>query len=236
MASTKRPIEAFDYVKEMIKDMPLETIQPQILDDVSKIMWMYAPWRWTIGTLTPIPVVAGQIDYTVLDPPADFLYLQKAYLSNGKGGKRDLLIEAVLPAAPSMKGQTTSVAYVPAVVSPAAAAKLRLFPPMTSLDAGETWNIVAWYKKTSPIIKRSNANTPGVQIFDDEYFWVYEDGILARSYYYADDPRAGSATVTNDGKIQFSGQLGIFQASLVMMKEMEPVLTNFLRTAPESKI
>lgn len=232
MAATRRPADALDFVKELCKGMPLERIDVRLLDDANKMMWMASPWRWTLGVLTPITVVAGQTDYNVLSAPA-LVYPVKAYLTNGQT-IRPLEIEPVLPATPGIKGQTNKIAYIPPI-APATTGVVRLNPPMTSINAGETWTINVWYKKPSPTITRSNFNTAGVLEFDDEYFWVYMDGVLYRAYYYADDPRAGAATMQSNGALSYSGQLGIFHAGLQQMREMEPMLQQFSRPPDQER-
>lgn len=217
MAATYKPIDVFDYVKYLVKNMPLETIQTRLMDDVSKIMWNYAPWRWTIGTFSPITVTATTRDFNVVSPPTDFLYLTKAYLSNGQQNL-DLKPVAALPATPTIKGTPNYITYLPA------GPQVRIYPPFGSLPAGETWNLQVYYKKQSPVLTKATLSTAGVLLFDDEYFWVYQEGVLYRAYFYADDPRAGTATVNSKGDIQYSGQLGIFMAALAEMRRMEPLV------------
>lgn len=218
MAATYKPISVFDYAKLSVKNMPIDTIQTRLVDDVSKMIWNYAPWRWTIGTLDPVTITANQTDFTVVNPQTDLLYITKAYLSNGQQNV-DLLPTSVLPASPTIVGPAKNISYIPG--SPP---KFRLYPGYGAFPAGEAWTLRTWYKKISPVITKTNLNTPGALIMDDEYFWVFLEGCMYKAYYYADDARAGNASVDNKGNITYTGQRAIFEAALLAMKNSEPML------------
>lgn len=218
MAATYKPISVFDYSQLSIKNMPIDTIQTRLLDDVSKMIWMYAPWRWTIGTFDPVTITSGQTDFNIVNPPTDFLYIAKAYITNGEQNI-DLLPTSVLPANPTIVGQAKNISYL-AGVTP----KFRLYPGFGSLPSGQTWTLRAWYKKVSPVITRATMSTPGALVMDDEYFWVFLEGCMYKSYFYADDARAGNASVDNKGNITYTGQRGFFEAAMLSMKTTEPML------------
>jgi hypothetical protein len=210
MASTLAPQRAFDYAKHFIKDMSLEKVGPQILDDVSKIMWMAAPWRWTLGSLPTVTLIAGTQDYTITFP-GDFLYILDSYVSDGTIAPRDLKVEAFLPNSITTVGQASEVS--------AQGTLLRVGPiPATFPTTGPT--LISRYKKTAPQLTAANMATAGTQVFDDEWFWVFQEGVLWRAYLYADDNRAGGATVAK-GQVEYTGQLGVFQAALQFMRETE---------------
>jgi hypothetical protein len=214
MASTIPPQAAFDICKNLIKKMPMEEISPRILDDINKRMWMAAPWRWTVGTLTNIALVSNTQDYT-LAPPADFLYLLHTYVSDGATAARHLEIMPSLPT-------TVVQAGVPDFISYQGSNTFRVSPNPGTLVA-PTKYLVSFYKKAAPTIIASNANTAGTLVFDDEWFPVYEMGVLWLSYLYADDNRAGSCQVDSKGNIQFTGQRAIFEAELEQMRQREPL-------------
>ena len=200
----------------------------RVLDDVNKIMWMKAPWRWTLGTFPLIALANNQQDYNITIP-SDFLYLQDSYITDASGGAaRELHIEPFLPSG-GKKGVPSRCA-----VSGAAgiSGTYRLFPQPGNLDPA--WEVVSLYKKISPIISPSNVNTNGVLVFDDEWFWVYVSGILYYAYLYGDDQRAGSATVGANGQVQFSGQRGVFEANLQIMMQREK-LAGLTTVQPEQK-
>jgi hypothetical protein len=203
------PNEALLFAKTMVKSMPLTdtTVSYQILDYVSAIMWMAAPWSWTLGVLTPTALVAGQIDY-VVTIPADFAYLEYAYLTDGKT-ENVLHVDPYLPAA-------TNAGLVTKVASTATGVRVHPKPP-----ASYTPTLFTLYKKTPPKISAANYTVAGVHGVPDQWAWVYQLGVLWLAYHYADDPRAGVATVGADGRVQYTGFLGAFQDGLNVMRRSE---------------
>ncbi len=199
MASTLAPQDAFTNAKHFLKDMNLEKVAPRILDDVSKIMWMTlvgATQTYTVGATT------------------DFLYLYSAYLTDGST-TRTLAIEPVLPAAVTIQGQVSHVS-----VSGTSGVTVNV-SPLPGTQPATAPKIVSLYKKMAPTITAANQATPGVQIFDDEWFWVYQEGVLWKAYMYGDDQRAGSAQIGANGQVSFSGQRAIFEAAMQFMKANE---------------
>lgn len=219
MASTYAPSRAFDYVGEFIKRMNLNDVGHLILDHALKHLWMAAPWRWTIGTLTPVTLLTNTEDYTITRPsPDNMLYLLRAQLvTSGKDGARELEIEPFLPAN-SITGQPSTVALTTST-------NLRVFPEPGTV-AG-TQQIILQYKKTCPTITKATMHTAGVQVFDDEWFPVYTQGVLYHAYLFADDARAGSATVQPNGT-SYSGQLGVYRSFLneMALREKLPSYPN----------
>jgi len=219
MASTFRPIDAFDFVNAFVKFPNLEAARPGILDDAAKFFWMHAPWRWTLGNLQVLTVTASTSDYTLTDP-ADFLYIQPAsvYLSEG-GSDVSRYIEAVSHIHSTVK----LIGGQPSQISHPATDTYRVFPkPGTSVTAGT--QIIGMYKKQCPAITESTQYTAGVQVFDDEWFWVYRSIVLYMAYLYTDDDRAGGAQSDARGNTTFTGQRGIVEANLAIMKMREPLL------------
>ncbi len=78
------------------------------------------------------------------------------------------------------------------------------------------------YKKTMTTFTSATIFT-GLMPFDDEWFWVFEEGFLWQAYLYADDRRAGEAVVEGDS-VKFNGQRASFEAALNVMREREPLL------------
>lgn len=221
MASTFQPIQAIDYVKKFVKNMPIEQVQTQILDDTSKYLWMAKSWRWTIGNFPAITMVASTQDYTTVALPSDFLYIYSGYLytpdtTTGAGLVRPIEIVSWLNPG-GVQGQPHSAAVV--LGSPGGNGTVRFFPQPTAVPTGQTFNSV--YKKQSPVIGPKDLYTAGIQAFDDEWFWVYESGCLYHAYLYADDQRAGSAQIGSNGQVQFTGQRGVFEANIQIMAERE---------------
>lgn len=231
MAALLPPVRAFDFCKRNIKNMPLEQIQVRLLDSVNKMIWMAAPWRWSISTLSSvIPITANTQDYTLV-PPTDFLYLIHSYITDGASITRPLKIVPSLPASTTLKGDPVFIAYI-------GSNTFRISPNpgtlvSTAVPAPPTKNIISFYKKTAPSISASNQMTAGTLVMDDEWFWVYEAGVLWLSYLWADDARAGSGQIDASGRMSFSGQRAIFEAGLQMMREREPMPVFDLHNSPE---
>lgn len=214
MASTIPPSAAFDFAKIYVKNMPLQDVSVRILDNANKILWMAAPWRWSIGTLTAITITSNTQDYT-LAPPSDFLYLLHSYVTNGVEPTRDIKVVPTLPAAVGVKGMTDFIAYQ-------GSNTFRISPnPGTQKTPAS--QIFSFYKKQAPIIKASNANTPGVLVLDDEWFHVYEACVLWQAFLYGEDQRAGACQFSNRGEVQYTGQRAIFEAAILNMKAKEPM-------------
>lgn len=212
--ATYIPQTAIDFVTSMVKGMPFTVdVGTVSADRISKIVWTAAPWSWTLGSLDPaVSIVASTQDYTITKP-ADFYYLERSYLWDGNK-EIDLNIEASLPTLVTTPGIPSRVALIAGVST-----KLRFAPIPT-----KAYTNVNLYKKTYPAITSLNVATPGALILPDEWAWVYEQGMLWQAYLYADDRRAGEATISNDGKRQYTGQLGMFMAALQEMRESEKAL------------
>ena len=220
MASTYAPIQAFDWAKRFIKNMPLEQVSPQILDDALKMFWMAAPWRWTLAGFPNVTLTNNTQDYTVT-LPSDFLFIQDAYITDQAGNvPRSLQVVAFIPPG-GKQGQISEIAVVTG--TPGGSGTLRTYPQPGTIRANEI--IVSVYKKQCPLLIPNNVNTVGVQVFDDEWFWVYESAVLYFAYLYGDDQRAGGAQIDpTSGKVTFTGQRGVFEANVQYMKEREKLL------------
>ena len=216
MSSTYTAQFAADYVTTFIKGMPFDNVSVQVLDDVNKMMWMAAPWRWTLGAFTNVTLLNNTQDYTVA-LPSDFLYLQTAYGTTADGNPPNIYyVESYLNPGGKL-GIPSRVAVVSG--SPGGSGTFRVSPQPGTVPAGET--IISLYKKQAPLITPANANNAGVLVFDDEWFWVYVSGVLYFAYLYGDDQRAGGAQMGANGQVQFTGQRGVFEANLQIMRERE---------------
>jgi hypothetical protein len=224
MSSTLRPIDALEYCRPFIKNADIDAVAPRILDDISTMMWMEAPWRWTVSSLAAIGIEDNKQDYDIT-LPSDFLYLIGAHLTDGQKYNQ-LTIESSLPKS-GVIGDAKSIALI--------SSTLRLHPRPSILpkDASKSQTIISLYKKTAPRITRNNMTTVGVHIFDDEWFWVFNEGVLWKCYRYLDDDAAGTAKSNGEGKIEYSGQMAIFMAALAQMKAREKLPLMDLRAAPD---
>lgn len=214
MSSVYAPYDAFSFSKIYVKNTKLDDVEIRILDDALKYMWMAAPWRWTIGSLPTFTLVANTQDYTVT-APSDFLYLHSAYAHDGTTPPRPLEIEPALPTTTKYIGQPNRVAGT--LVS--SNVQMRISPVAPNFP-GVAPTVISLYKKHAPTVTSGTASTVGLQVFDDEWFWVYQQGVLWLAYLYADDDRAGSVTFA-DGKVQYTGQRASFEAGLQFMRQNE---------------
>jgi hypothetical protein len=219
MASTYRPIDAFNFSKAFIKLMPLEEAGPLILDNAMKMFWMAAPWRWTLGNYPVVTLEASRIDYTTVDP-TDFLMLVPgaAYISAGADDVgRD--VDAVAHIHSTVK----RVSALPTQITHPAVNTIRVSPkPSATVTSGT--QLITLYKKVCPTITAENSHTAGIQVFDDEWFHVYVSAVLYQAYLFADDGRAGGVQYTEGGQKVFTGQRGVFEANIQHMRETEPML------------
>jgi hypothetical protein len=219
VASTYKPNDAFSQSKVFIKLMPLETVKPFILDNALKMMWMAAPWRWTLGNFPVLTLQASKTDYTVVDP-ADFLFIQPgtAYTSVGDS---DVASDVTVVAA--INSSVKKVSAMTSQICHPAANTVRISPkPGATVTSGT--QLISLYKKTCPTITAETAYTSGIQVFDDEWFYVYVSAVLYQAYLYADDGRAGGAQYTEGGGPTFTGQRGVFETNLQLMRQVEPLL------------
>lgn len=226
MAASIRPVDALDYASIFVKGQPVETLQERILDDSSKHLWMAAPWRWTIGTVGTVTLVNGQMDYT-LAVPNDFLFPIYAYSADGTTTLQYYDVEPTLPASNTQKGVASRIAYV--------GSNTWRFYPIPQIPTG-TKTVVIMYKKIAPVITIKNSYDAGTLVMDDEWFWVYQEGVLWKAFTYADDTRAGSAQMTSDGKWQYTGKRGEFEAAIQYMREREKLPIFGYQTVPDPKV
>lgn len=217
MSATRRPVEALRYAREMVKSSPLNRpeIAVSILQGVSNQIWMAAPWRWTVGRLSDTTLTADTVAHTLTSTPTDILYLGQVVLDDGES-IRPLEIVPELPSTKTLAGTPLEVAFV----SPAT---LRVQPPVTQLGGNKTWTIRGWYKKVAPTINEQTQYTAGRLTMDDEWFQVYEAGVLWQAYLYSDDVRAGQTQVGANGQTVYTGQMGAFYGGLAQMRQSEPL-------------
>jgi len=225
MSATIRPVDALEYAKKFIKNMPLEQLQARILDDANKYIWMAAPWRWTVSSIsTTIPLVSGTVDYT-LSTPTNFLRALNAYISDGSTPNQYLDIAPSLPTTMVQRGVPTRIAYM-------GSNTWRVYPKPVVPTSQE---VVIEYKKKAPVITNQTSYTPGFLEMDDEWFWVYEQAVLYKAYWYADDFQKGGNTQYADGRYSMTAARGELETSIQMMREREPIPIYQFQTVPDLK-
>lgn len=195
--------------------MPLHDVQVPILNQISTMMWMAAPWRWSIGSLPVITLASDTQDYNIA-LPSDFLYATDAYLADGDNQFDTLLVEPALPTTVTMVGRPKRISISGTA---GGTGTLRVAAKPGTLNTPPS--IISMYKKTAPVLTAETLHTAGVLLFDDEWAWVFEEGVLWQAYQWGDDSRAGTVTVDNQGRVQYNGQRGCFEAALVEMRRRE---------------
>ena len=206
MEATYTPNDAFTFSKTRVKSMPLDDVKVQILDDAAKMLWHAAPWRWTVAAFPDVTVVANTADYTVAIP-SNFLYLQEAYIvDEGRDGTPRVLEVTPSMSAGLIKGQPSTVSVTG---TPGTNGTLSLYPVQGAIASGSTLKVISTYKKVCPKITSGDVSTAGYLVMDDDWFWVYISTVLYLAYKYADDQRAGAATINSAGQWQFSGERAV---------------------------
>lgn len=232
MAATIPAIDAIDYAQRYIKNVPLLPVQTKLVNEVNTIMWLAAPWRWTLGSLPTFTLVANQQDYTI-NYPADFLYAVdgSVIISNGDGDERDLRVVPTLPTAVGYVGQVNRISY-PAAAG-AVGGTVRVAPKPAQVQGTQT--VLGLYKKSPTLFTNHTVYTTAMP-FGDEWYHVYQSGILWKAYQYADDGRAGDASTQGD-QTRYNGARAQFEANLQDMMAREPLnLVNvFNRDQKEKK-
>lgn len=216
MAAVYKPSDALNFAKAMIKYMPLDDVNVQvpILDMAAKMLWMAAPWRWTLSNWGIGPLVAGSPTTTV-SVPADFMYLESAYIWDAK--KRVEL--EVVPHIPVLG---TGAQGMPAEI--AIQDTSAVVTPFYAIGTPSMPTIIGTYKQVHPTITSGNKDTAGQGLPPDEWFWVYCECVLYWAYKYGDYQQAGSAQVAPNGQIQYTGQLGVAMAAIQEMRAAEKLL------------
>jgi hypothetical protein len=220
MAATHTAQEAFDLAKLFVRKMPVDdatltSVKFNILTNALAMVWMARPWRWTIGSVTNLTIVANQQDYTQA-PPGDFLYTQLAYITDGEKGQ-------VLTVAPALPTTEVIAAGWPTMISYQGSNTWRLFPKPGN-QGGSTVNVVQLYKKTAPLIASGNIGSAGALVQDDEWFWVYCECVLYWAFKYGFDTREGAAQFTLDErKAVLGGQHAKAMAAIEEMAQREPL-------------
>lgn len=208
MASTITPRKALDAAQEFVQGLPVDkdAIRLRIMDDAAKIIWMAAPWRWSVGVMTLTQLADDTDEVTISGGvPSDFLRLLWAGLISADQ-PQDLIIVPALPDGVPFKGQVKRI-----TATTVSANTFRFFPVNTGF-ATQPYLATAYKKKHTEITAANEASAS--LVMDDEYYPVYEAFVLYYVFLYAEDPRA-------------EGQFKIAFSLLEQMRQQEPLVLNF---------
>jgi hypothetical protein len=226
MATTIAPIEALEYAESVVKKMPLEEVWLNIANDIHRRIWQEANWHWTISSTSPLTIAASTtggsqtVTFTALTDVARFIEAIGITEMASGGGRTDTT-EHLLPVSinptTTWVGRPNTFQYIPG--NPDDTFKFNVKPayPVTCTLTGV-------YKKEFPTIVPStlyiaSANNPQLP---DDWYHVYQDGVLWQAMMYAGDNRQGSMQMAPNGGIQYTGQYGVFMSALAKMAAKEP--------------
>lgn len=226
MSSTKKPIDALNFAKKMVKNMPVQDMWVEMTNDILSRIWMESPWSWTLGAFPSINLVANNSDYAV-EIPVDFVYLREAEISSTTT-KRPVQVVSNIADDSGKPGQPNVCCVIG---DPGEEGILRVYPqPILSTES-----LSSLYKKNFTKYTRETLYTIALPQ-PDEWYHVFQSGILWLAYKYADDGRAGEASSRNDGSFSFNGQRAQFEADLIKMRNREPLpIKEALRLMPDIK-
>lgn len=221
------PTEAIDFAKILVKNAKLEgPVALQILNTINEQMWMAAPFRWTVGTSPNVILSADNAEYT-MDYPDDWLYALQAILTDdGDMHKKELDIVANIPLDIGREGTVSSIAYLG--VKGQSSGPVRINPIPSSVNGDK---IIGLYKKSCSLITAKSRYDTYLPI-PDEWYHVYQAGVLWLAYTYADDRRAGETVVSGQDS-KFSGWRAEFEHGLNQMRLREKFFRS--KQEPEGK-
>jgi hypothetical protein len=165
--------------------------------------------------LAETPIVNAQDEYTISDA-SDGLYIIRGELRQDDSNREYLRPVHSLAASGIIKG-------TPREIMLRNATTLRVHP-IPAYPTGEEPTLIVHGKKRNVNIDVDNVESAAALLFDDEYFHVYQAGVLAHAFMFTDNQRLGAVTVAGQN-VQFSGQWGVFQGLLQQMISREKPMT-----------
>lgn len=227
-ASTYAPNDALTFAKRFVKGTLVDasTVGPQICDAAARMLWMAAPWSWTVGVLPIATLAADTQTYNVTDP-TDLLRLEWAGWSRANDRMEELAIVSVVPTDTAYNQPPKKIA-ISAITG--GNVTLKLWPCPASIEG----RIFTLYKKVMTKIVTGNISS-AVLVFPDEFFHVYEEAVLYWAFKFSQDVRAGEAVWKPDGSFQFTGQLAVVMALVEAYRKNEPTMQNTLGFEPRKE-
>src|SRR4051812_39773357 len=103
------PQEALNYAMRFVGNMPLTdtSLITRIMDDASKMLWMRAPWRWSLAYMSVVSLVNDTQDVATT-VASDLLYIESCVARLGDE-QWDIKPAAVLPVDTNKKGKPSQV-------------------------------------------------------------------------------------------------------------------------------
>jgi hypothetical protein len=204
--------DALNYAKRWVGNAPIDdaNLKLRLLNDATCMLWMAAPWQWTVNAVEETTVTNAQQDISLAGAYADLLNLIHMHWTDGQV-KKDLQVASTLPSTASLNGTVSQVAYIAGSPN-----KLRLYPVPAGYGSGT--KIVGYYKKIAPVIDVSNEGNSYSTVTGghDEWFWVFQEIVLLKAYRFIKDPREGAVQVGPQGTA-YTGQNAVVQAAISSM-------------------
>lgn len=204
-----------DTARNQAKKIPISAPdQLKYCDIVSSKVWTYYPWFRSKTTIAPglIPLVDLIQDYS--SPPNLYRLTKGSLVRTDTTPDEHRELDVMQELDVDMIARTPYA--IRAISMQAAVGQLRLESAVT-VPSGTTWEIRGEYQ-INP--NKVTALTDPMWM-DDQYFDIAVAGILYWLYKQSDDPRAGTAAMSPNGQIQYSGQLAEFWAFVNIMKASE---------------
>ena len=212
------PQDALTLNLRFIRNMTIDSTSQAIMcDQTMNIIHCAYPWRWTLATLTAISLVDGTQDYSVANTDVyrfTNLRITRTDLSPNQSQPLDIVEHLE----PDLYARGGNYNIFRAASWEANLSKLRL-DVCAKIVSPVTMQIDGTYQKNPTKITAAGITTALTQ--PDQYFPVFQEGVLYQLYKYADDDRAGSIVRMKDGATQYTGQLGVFMARLWEMQQAE---------------
>jgi hypothetical protein len=235
--TTIYPQYAIDSAATKVKKIPLDEVAVSIVNDITQQIWVAGNWKWSLGDIsvntTPPSDAQSQKEYDLTSNLTDCArFVQGRLIIPDRGVHGEIRNESVRELEPTgyipnntIYGQPSQFQYIPGTVD-----KIR-FNTYFSHEGSLFHGI---YKKNVPVFT-TNKDLFSVTLvtLPDEWFWVFQEGVLWKVYAYANDQRAGNVQF-QEGRVSYSGQAAVFQAALGEMLRKEPLIITGYREVVEN--
>lgn len=210
------PQDAINYAKRWVGNAPIDdtNLLYRILNDATCMLWMAAPWLWTVAPFEEVTVVNGTQDVSLGGSYSNLMIPIHFNWTDGQI-KKDIQVASVLPSTSSLNGTISQAAYVAGSPN-----KMRFYPVPAGYASGTKVN--GFYKLVAPVIAAGNINTAYSTITGghDEWFWVFQEIVLLKAYRFIKDAREGIIQYAPAGPT-YTGQYAVVQDALTKMMTAE---------------
>lgn len=219
-----------EIAKANVRNIPTTTLDARHCDLVSQKMASILPWRPLISTIGAgtLPLVDGAQDYSV---PSNFVGLTKDVRLTRTDATPDEDINLTVVDTIASDLSPVSPYTIRSISHEMGIGQLRLSSAVT-IASGTTWEIRGQIR-TNPT--KISATTQDCW-FDDKYASVAIAGLEYWVRKLAGDANAGGAATDNKGRMNYTGQLGVFYAMLRDMQSAEDGTNGALEMFPDTPL